>query len=193
MPHDIPTLETRRLLLRPLESEDISQVQAIFPQWEIVKYLNARIPWPFPADGAETSFREVALPARERGEEWLWSIRLKSQPERIIGAISLEKTENENRGFWLVPGMRGHGYMMEACDTVTDFWFDVMKFPVLRAPKAVVNVASRRISERQGMRIVETKDGDYVCGRLPAEIWEITAEEWRNRKTRKCPAGTSRE
>ena len=25
------------------------QVQRLFPQWEVVKYLNAVVPWPFPA------------------------------------------------------------------------------------------------------------------------------------------------
>jgi len=29
------------------------------------------------------------------------------------------------------------------------------------------------------MRVVEMKDSDYVGGRLPTEVWEVTAEEWR--------------
>jgi hypothetical protein len=36
--------------------------------------------------------------------------------------------------------------------------------------KAVANIASRRISEKQGMRLVGVEERDYVCGRLPAEI-----------------------
>ena len=32
------------------------------------------------------------------------------------------------------------------------------------------------------MRLVATEDCDYVSGRLPSEIWEITAEEWLARK-----------
>ena len=71
---------------------------------------------------------------------------------------------------------------MEACDAVTDFWFEVLDKPVLRAPKAIVNEASRRISVKQGMRIVSREHRDYVCGRLPSETWEITAEEWRRQK-----------
>jgi len=49
-------------------------------------------------------------------------------------------------------------------------------------PKAVSNVASRRISEKQGMRVVARVERDYVAGRFPAEIWEITKEEWNGRK-----------
>jgi ribosomal-protein-alanine N-acetyltransferase len=72
--------------------------------------------------------------------------------------------------------------MTEACESVTDYWFDVPTFPVLRAPKANVNVVSRRISERQGMRVVATEEHDYVSGRLLQEISEITAEESRERR-----------
>jgi hypothetical protein len=28
------------------------------------------------------------------------------------------------------------------------------------------------------MRLVATKEKEYVCGLLPTEVWEITAEEW---------------
>ena len=73
--------------------------------------------------------------------------------------------------------------MTEAVIAVNDYWSDVLGFPVLRAPKAVANRASRRISEKTGMRLVATLEGDYVSGRLPAGIWEITAEEWRAQRT----------
>ncbi len=189
MGHDIPPLETPRLLLRAMEWEDLPQIQAIFPQWDIVKYLNGKVPWPYPSNGAETFFRELALPARERGDEWLWTIRLRSELETIIGAISLVKNGNENRGFWLDPHAQGRGLMTEACDAVTDFWFEVLKFPVLRVPKAAANEASRRISEKQGMRVIERGERDFVSGRLQSELWEITAEEWRARKAEMKKAG----
>jgi hypothetical protein len=34
------------------------------------------------------------------------------------------------------------------------------------------------------MRIVATEERPFVSGRLPAEIWEITAEEWHARQRR---------
>jgi [ribosomal protein S5]-alanine N-acetyltransferase len=182
MPHHIPELQTPRLLLRPVQLSDASQLQAAFPQWDVVRYLNKKVPWPYPANGAETFLRTLALPAMERGEEWIWSIRRKAAPETLIGAIRLAKSENENRGFWIVPEWRGQGLVSEACDAVTEYWFGVLKFPVLRAPKAIANEASRRISVRQGMRMVSTGEGEYVSGRLPSEVWEITAEEWRARR-----------
>jgi len=176
-----PELETKRLILRPLELADADQFQIYFPQWEIVRYLTNRIPWPFPADGAVTHFRDVVLPSIERGECRQWTLRLKSAPERIIGSISLELNENDNRGFWIDIPWQRQGLMTEAVDVVTDYWFETLKFPVLRVPKAIANAGSRRISEKQGMRVVAFEERDYIAGRLPAEIWEITAEEWRAR------------
>ncbi|MGA7350151.1 MAG: GNAT family N-acetyltransferase [Acidobacteriaceae bacterium] len=69
--------------------------------------------------------------------------------------------------------------MTEAVIAVNDYWFDVLGFPVLRAPKAIANVASRRISEKTGMRMIDAEERNFVSGRLESEIWEITAEEWR--------------
>lgn len=33
------------------------------------------------------------------------------------------------------------------------------------------------------MHIIHTVERDYVAGRLPAEVWEITADEWRRYST----------
>jgi RimJ/RimL family protein N-acetyltransferase len=177
-----PALETARLVLRPLALVDAEQTQGLFGQWEIVKYLADQVPWPYPADGAYTYYRDHALPAVERGEEWHWTLRLKSATERIIGSISLLKNESNNRGFWLGLPWQGQGLMSEASEVVTDYWFDTLGFPVLRVPKAAVNIASRRISEKNGMRLVAREERQYVSGRLLSEIWEITAEEWRARR-----------
>jgi ribosomal-protein-alanine N-acetyltransferase len=186
---EIASLETSRLLLRPWELADAEQAQVLFPQWEIVRYLNKVVPWPYPPDGARAWFLNVALPAMERGEEWHWTLRLKGSPANMIGSIDLRRKENQNRAFWLGLPWQGHGFMTEACEAVTDYWFDVLKFPVLRAPKAAVNTASRRISEKCGMRVVATQEHEYVSGHFLEEIWEITAEQWHARRQRLSSEG----
>ena len=85
---------TERLLLRPLEIDDASRIQELFPHWEIVRFLLNRVPWPYPADGALHYCRDVALPKMERGEEWHWTLRLRSAPERNDRAPQ----PNEGRG-----------------------------------------------------------------------------------------------
>ncbi|MGA1983162.1 MAG: GNAT family N-acetyltransferase [Acidobacteriaceae bacterium] len=178
----IPQLETPRLILRPAALADAEQTQRIFPHWEVVRFLAARVPWPYPPDGALTYYRDIALPAIARGEEWHWSLRLRTNPAQLIGFISLMKRADDNRGFWLGLPWQGQGLMTEAAAAVTDFWFDTLGFSEMRVAKAAANAASRRISQKHGMRLVAIEERDYVSGRLPAEVWAITAEEWRRHR-----------
>lgn len=177
--HPTPALATERLLLRPLERADAQAIQQLFPQWEVVRYLNAQVPWPYPADGALRFLQDIALPAMARGEEWHWTIRLHSAPEQLIGSISLMLEADNNRGFWLAPQWQGHGYMSEACQVVDEYWFEVLEQPLMRVPKAAPNQGSRRISERGGMRLIRSESGAFVSGHFPLDIWEISREEWR--------------
>jgi RimJ/RimL family protein N-acetyltransferase len=165
--HMTVELYTKRLLLRPLQLCDAEQTQRLLLQWEIVKFLNSKVPWPYPADRVLNVYRNGILPGIERGEEWLWTLRLREAPDQHIGVISLHRDERDNRGYWLGLPWHGQGLMTEAVVAVNDYWLDVLGFAVLRAPKAIANIASRRISEKQ------------VCARLrsmsaityPASSW----------------------
>lgn len=180
----IPSLTTPRLLLRPLALSDAAQVQVLFPRWEIVRYMTTLVPWPYPPDGAFTFYRDVALPAMERGETWHWSLRVREAPDQVVGTIALKRGERENRSFWIGVPWQRRGLATEACSAVNAFWFEVLGFHVLRVGKAAANEPSRRISLREGMRLVGTEERDFVSGRLPEEVWELTADEWRARRLR---------
>jgi RimJ/RimL family protein N-acetyltransferase len=104
----------------------------------------------------------------------------------MIGLISLFKGTWDNRKFWLGLPWHGLGLMSEACVWANDFWFDHLGFPILRVAKAVSNYPSRRISVKQGMRVVTVVERDYVSGPFQAEVWELTADEWCAWKAREC-------
>ncbi len=174
--------ETKRLTLRPVTLDDAPATQRLFPHWEIVRYLGYNIPWPYPEDGALQFYRDVALPAMERGDMWLWAIRLKDGPSHLIGCIGLHPFRDNHRSFWLAQPWQRHGVMQEACVAVTDFWFNVLNREKLRVAKAVGNIASRRISEREGARLVVIEDRTFRMGPTMAEIWEVTKEEWNARR-----------
>ncbi|OAB53953.1 GNAT family N-acetyltransferase [Pseudomonas thivervalensis] len=178
----IPTFQTRRLILIPLELRDAPAIQRLFPHWEVVRYLGCRVPWPYPGDGSQTYVRDHALPAVAAGREWHWMIRIAEDPTQIIGSIHLYDEPGNNRGFWLAPQWQGQGYMSEACEVINAYWFETLERPVMQVSKAVGNLASRRVSEREGMRMIGTQQGEFVCGPLLKEVWEMTREAWLKAK-----------
>jgi RimJ/RimL family protein N-acetyltransferase len=181
-PLETPVLNSRRLVLRPLQPDDAEDIQREFPHWEIVRLMTSQIPWPYP-DGAALEFiNNVALPAMAAGNGWFWSIRRLEDQRHLIGVINLSLGDNSNRGFWLAQQWQRQGLMTEASQSVTDFWFNVLGQAVLRVPKAKDNLASRRISEQNGMRVVATQENDYIGGRMLTEIWQITRAEWNARR-----------
>lgn len=178
----IPVLQTRRLILTPLQLSDAPAIQQLFPHSDVVRYLDSRVPWPYPDDGALTYIRDHALPAIEAGREWHWMIRRCEEPAQSVGSISLYDQPGNNRGFWLAPQWQGNGYMREASEAINAYWFETLGRPVMQVPKATDNQASRRVSEREGMRLIATGQGDFVCGPMLKEIWEMRREDWLGRK-----------
>lgn len=174
----IPILSTERLLLKPLAPEDSSQIQRLYPRWEIVRYMVSSVPWPYPDNGAENYVNNVALPDMANGIAWIWTIRQRETPDEIMGLICLYDVEDNNRGFWLAPEYQGQGFMREASIAATDYWFNSLNKAVLRAPKAALNRRSKRISDSSGMRLIRTEKKKYVSGLLDSELWEITRDEW---------------
>jgi [ribosomal protein S5]-alanine N-acetyltransferase len=58
-------------------------------------------------------------------------------------------------------------------------------------PLAGSDASSDRYGAKQGMRIAGIEERDYVSGRLAAEIGEITAAEWRARRSKPQPSDRS--
>ncbi|MNP35861.1 putative ribosomal N-acetyltransferase YdaF [compost metagenome] len=109
-------------------------------------------------------------------------IRIAEEPTQSIGSISLYDQPGNNRGFWLAPQWQGKGYMREACEVINTYWFEALGRPVMQVPKAVGNEASRKVSEHEGMRLIGTQEGEFVCGSLLKEIWEMTRGNWLEKK-----------
>ncbi|HEY3800679.1 MAG TPA: GNAT family N-acetyltransferase [Caulobacteraceae bacterium] len=182
-----PQLETPRLILRPQSERDIPAVQAGFEQWNVVRYLHAHVPWPYPADGAATHWRATAAREMAEGRKSHWVLTLKRGDGEAIGAITLWADDGESRdmrGFWLDPKYWGRGLMTEAANRVTQYAFEDLRWPHLWLNNAEVNVGSHRIKEKQGAEIVERVPRAYVSGPGVAVIWKLTRENWLARRTR---------
>ena len=164
-----------------MQLEDAAALQAAFAEWEVVRYLTHHVPWPYPEGETLRYLREDALPAMDAGEEWHWTLRLRSDPHRVIGSACLMDETDNNRGFWLATPYQGLGLMSEACEVLNRFWFMTLGRPDMRVAKAAVNEASCRLSRAEGMRLIKRHEELFVCGKAEEQIWEITREEWLSR------------
>lgn len=175
-----PVLETARLILRPLRFADAPAVQRHFAHWEIVRHLLAAVPWPYPDDGAEVNLRDH-LGQVERGERACWAITLKGGGDDLVGRIDLRPDygDQEMRGFWLARELWGQGLMTEAADAVTAYAFEDLGWPELYVTNAATNLGSHRIKQKQGFELVEVREGKFVEGVRPKEVWRLTAQAWR--------------
>ena len=163
-----------------MRSKDAPVIQRRFPHWDIVRWLDAKVPWPYPPDGA-SAFVANCLEEMARGEKFHWAIVPRTGPADLIGSISLwrdDGTIRDQRGFWLDPQFQGRGLMTEAADRVTDYAFRELGWPHLWLTNAQGNHASRRIKEKQGARLVDLNLRSYVGGETSQMVWQLTRDDW---------------
>ena len=177
-----PVLETPRLILRTLRAEDTPTIQRRFPQWEVVRFLSAGVPWHYPPDGAAQNMAG-RLAELERREKLHWAITLKGGADELIGVLDLwpETGSRTQRGFWLDPEFWGRGLMTEAADRVTEYAFTELGWPSLYLCNAEANAGSHRVKEKQGARIIDRVPAAYVCGPGTKIVWLLTREDWLQR------------
>jgi len=149
------SLETKRLLLRPMLVTDIDALHLIFTDPKVMASFG------------------VELFSREQMERWLkrnldhqdefgyglFSVILK-ETGMLIGDCGLEQMEvgdvkvaelgyDFRSDFWNL------GYATEAAFAVQGYAFDVLQLPELISLIRVGNFASKRVSEKIGMKLVE--------------------------------------
>lgn len=174
----LKSFETDRLLLKELTSDHEADYAKGFVDYEIIRHMVARVPWPYPDGGVKEFFDTQVFPFQGK-TLWQWGIFLKERPEVLVGSITLRQSDVDNRGFWLAKPYSGRGYMTEALAPLTKHAFEDLGFDILRFSNAQGNERSRRIKEKAGARFVELKetksvDPDYTH----SEHWELTKEDW---------------
>lgn len=181
----LPKFETPRLILRDVSVEDAPSYQEGFANYNVVRYLNHNVPWPYPNNGAKEFIKNIIIPTQGKNN-WHWGIVLKDKPNKIIGTINLWKEGRpDNRGFWLAEPFWGNGLMAEATYPVNDFAFNTIGMKELILSNAVENDRSRRIKERTGCRYLKTIPFKFVdSGIHSCELWSLSKEAWDNYKVK---------
>lgn len=166
----IPTLsavplviEAPRVRLRPLEDRD---AEALFP-YVSDPSLPSMMTWSAHGTVDETrAWIDYCREAREAGTEMVWAIEHEGAPIGTIGlhaitwAIRAVRVDQADLGFWLARPFQGKGLTTEAVRNVVRWAFDTLGLHKILVSCFEQNVASRRVIEKTGFRLLCRQDED---------------------------------
>jgi ribosomal-protein-alanine N-acetyltransferase len=177
---ETPTLKTKRLILRPPSIEDADSIQKYFNNWNIVKNLSLRTPWPYPVDGAKTFLEQSVLPRMNQGDYYYWVISKRDNGTEAIGVLDFRNYDDPygNRGFWLAEPFWGCGIMSKAVIATNDWIFNVLGVNIIIITNLASNIASRRIKEKTGSKYLGMISMPHHNGESETEKWELTKGMW---------------
>ncbi|MCP3474421.1 GNAT family N-acetyltransferase [Bradyrhizobium sp. CCGUVB1N3] len=176
-----PVIDTERLILRPLALSDAPAIQRHFDNWNIIRHLAAVVPWPYPADGAETFVRQQLEKVSAGEEIYLWVLVPRGGDGEAIGIIHFRPRADGrkgNRGFWLAEPYWNRGLMTEAITAVNDFAFRTLGLDHFFVCNAVSNAASRRVKRKTGAEFVGFIELAHHGGESKSEKWIVRRESW---------------
>ena len=154
-------IETPRLYLRLMELSDLDDLLKIFGDPKVMASFNTV---PFNREQMENWVQRNIEHQNAHGYG-LFSVILKSEGI-LIGDCGLEHMELEGEpetelGYDFRSEYWNQGFATEAASAVRDYAFDKLNLPRLISLIRVGNAASKRVSEKIGMRFVNefTKNG----------------------------------
>jgi RimJ/RimL family protein N-acetyltransferase len=148
-----PTLETERLVLRPLTPEDAATVARLAGSREIA-HTTISIPHPYSEEQAR-AWIAAHTSQSSTGKGIVFGVATKEDAQ-LIGAVGLRDVDVEHSqaemGFWIGMPSWGRGYATEAARRVVRYAFEELKLNRLYAHHMVRNPASGRVLEKVGMK-----------------------------------------
>jgi len=166
-------LETPRLILRPFVPEDADALARVISDPETMRYY----PAPFDRAGVEEWIARN-LRRYEQDGHGLWAMDLKSNGEMIGDCgITVQDVDNERLleiGYHLRRDFWGQGLATEAAQACRDYGFTQLKVEFLISLIRPENLPSRRVAERNGMKIWKqtTRQG------LLHAVYRVRREAW---------------
>jgi len=147
------TLETERLLLRPMLATDLDMLLLIFTDLNVMAAFSHP---PFTRQQMER-WLQRNLDHQKKYGYGLFSVLLKDTGE-LIGDCGLEQMEDMGAaelGYDFRSDVWNRGYATEAAIAVRDYAFNVLHLPQLISLIRVGNLASKRVAEKVGMALAE--------------------------------------
>ena len=148
----LPTLETERLILRPLSLADAPAVKELAGEREIAD-TTLNIPHPY-EDGVAERWISTHQERYEKDRGLSLAIVLR-ETHALIGAIGMNTNaahENAEIGYWVGKPYWNRGYCTEAARAIVAYGFDALKLHRIYAHHLSRNPASGRVMQKIGMR-----------------------------------------
>jgi aminoglycoside 6'-N-acetyltransferase len=152
----IERIETERLVLRRSVAGDAPAIAAYRSDPRVHRYQGWARTDP---DGVREEIEAMA--ARAPGDEggWVQFTVEERATGSLVGDVGLSPAEGEpgviKVGYTMDPAFQGRGYATEAVTALVALAFDGLAAQVVRAYASAENVASIRVAEKVGMRLVE--------------------------------------
>lgn len=188
----LPTLEARRLRLRPFGAADVDELVALYADPEVIRFMAG--PRVRDADDARSLLAEIDAHARHR-TLFQWAVARRGD-DRLLGSVTLAELQWSHRraeiGFALTPAHRGRGLMGEAVARLLDHAFEGLGLHRVEADVDPRNEPSLRLLERLGFR----REGWLRERYRQGDEWQhsvflgLLEGEWRERAAR--PPGGGR-
>ena len=149
-----------------------------------LEHLRAWLPWAMqePRTLAQTAASLIeAARLFARGDDFRYLI-FDCEQEKVLGAIGLHRrgpAESLEVGYWIRSEMTSRGLATEAAGAVTAAALRVPGIDAVRIECDPANVRSRRIPEKLGFRLVETRQADKVSPQgepRDTVVYQLSAE-----------------
>jgi ribosomal-protein-alanine N-acetyltransferase len=170
-----PNLETERLLLRRVDSNDVKEIFALRSNPETMKY----IPRPLVKTDEDALEHIAMIDTKIDSNEGInWAITLKDNP-KLIGIIGHYRIKPEHYraeiGYMLLPEYQGKGIISEAVREAVKYGFNVMNLHSIEAIIAPKNYGSAKVLEKNGfVKEAHLRENEFYEGRfLDTVIYSI--------------------
>ncbi len=146
-------MTTDRLTLRWLIPDDAQRLTELASNWNVARML-ARLPYPYPENGAE-DWLATHADMRTRGHGSPYAITLAGT---LIGVVGVERMDDGRveLGYWLGEPYWGHSYATEAAKAATHIGFADLGVGTLTSGHFEENAASGRVLQKCGFRYTGT-------------------------------------
>ncbi|MBU1619667.1 MAG: GNAT family N-acetyltransferase [Gammaproteobacteria bacterium] len=169
----IPTLETKRLILRPFNAEDAPGVQLLAGE-KIIADMTENIPHPY-LDGMAEEWIGLHDVWCKSGTAVVFAIVIRESGE-LIGAVSITQISGQsgNLGYWIGLPYWGQGYCTEASMRILEFGFNHYALSRIDARHLAGNPASGRVITKSGFQYLR----DDVGAEPGVKYYKLERQEW---------------